>query len=148
MYNLLADKHFLNFFVIVFSLSIFTDNFFLFAKHLKDIALVYYSTLFLTLCKVSKKYFVLWQSKSISFNFLVQIYFLKHHFQYCLSFFQQYYCKTYFIIDQQIAQHFVHYGECLPSFFYTAQMINPEGSQPIMKKGLNLSLILINVPLV
>ena len=35
--------------------------------------------------------------------------------------------KRYFIIDQQIARHFVHYSECLSNLtsFYTIQLINP-----------------------
>ena len=35
--------------------------------------------------------------------------------------------KRYFIIDQQIARHFVHYSECLsnPPSLYATQMINP-----------------------
>ena len=34
--------------------------------------------------------------------------------------------KRYFIVDQQIARHFVHYSECTnPLPFYLTQMINP-----------------------
>ena len=35
--------------------------------------------------------------------------------------------KIYFIIDQQIARHFVQYSECLshPLPFYATQIINP-----------------------
>ena len=34
--------------------------------------------------------------------------------------------KIHFLIDQQIARHFVHYSECLshPLLFYATQMIN------------------------
>ena len=35
--------------------------------------------------------------------------------------------KRYFLIDQQIARHFVHYSECLyhPLIYYATQIINP-----------------------
>ena len=35
--------------------------------------------------------------------------------------------KRYFIIDQQIVQHFVHYSKCLsnPPSFYANEIINP-----------------------
>ena len=35
--------------------------------------------------------------------------------------------KRYFIVDQQIVQHFVHYSKCLsnPPSFYATEIINP-----------------------
>ena len=51
--------------------------------------------------------------------------------------------KRYFIIDQQIASHFVHYSECLyyPLPLYATQIINhfltSRISQPITIKGLD-----------
>ena len=51
---------------------------------------------------------------------------LKIYF-YLLKFYMDYAAKRYFIIDEQIARHFVHYSECLnlpPLLFYVTQIIN------------------------
>ena len=60
--------------------------------------------------------------------------------------------KRYFIIDQQIARHFVHYRECLsnPLPFYTIQITNPFLNSRISpNKETNCKIvILLSVPLV
>ena len=50
--------------------------------------------------------------------------------------------KIYFIIDQQIARHFVHYSECLdnpPSLLSNSNSFLLQGSQPITIKGWDFS---------
>ena len=63
--------------------------------------------------------------------------------------------KRYFMIDQQIVQHFVHYSECLSNHppFYATQIISSFLSSRISANHVGIlanhsKLMLLNVPLV